>query len=229
MKPDTSFDLGDLSSIPDYPPQGTDPGASRAPPEPPSERGPTRSEILRRRRLAMLVGGAWLALLLVILGVRHDFQLSLEILAHAGLPALLGAAALYAALAPGSVGLGPNARTTVALAVGGPIAFMLCALAFPAIEDGHTVRAAFFCGDWGLLLGGVPLAALAWAQQRTCAAAAPWRSALLGVAMGLVGVATLGMHCANGDGWHVALGHGWPVLVLGAVGFGFVGRVARVR
>ncbi|NUO52504.1 MAG: DUF1109 family protein [Polyangiaceae bacterium] len=229
MKSDASFDLDDLSSIPDYPPRGADPEARPEPPEPPSDRGPTRSEIMRRRRIAMLVGGAWLVVLLLLLGVRRDFELSLEVLAHALLPALLGAAALYAALAPGSVGLGPNARTTVALAVGGPVAFVVCALAFPAIDGGHPPKAAFFCGDWGLLLGAVPLAALVWAQQRTCAAAAPWRSALIGIAMGLVGTATLGMHCANGDGWHVALGHGWPVVVFGIIGFGFVGRFTRVR
>jgi hypothetical protein len=229
MKSDTSFDLSDLTSIPDYPARSATAKSLEPPPEPPSDRGPTRTEILRRRRIAMLIGAAWLVVLLLLLGVRHDFRLSLEVLAHAGLPALLGAAALYAALAPGRSGLGPNARMTFAFAVGGPIAFVVCALAFPAIEGSHQARAAFFCGDWGLLLGAVPLAALVWAQQRTCAAAAPWRSALLGVAMGLVGAATLGMHCANGDGWHVALGHGWPLLVFGVVGFGFVGRFTRVR
>lgn len=228
MKPEVSFDLGELASIPDLPARA--PSARPSPPDPPAkDRGPTRDEILGRRRIAMIAGAVWLGVLLVALGLRHDMALSWEVLAHAVLPALLGAAALYAALAPGPVGLGPSARTTVALAVGGPLVFALSALAFPAIDGSHGARAAFFCGDWGLVLGAVPLAALAWAQRRTCAAAAPWRSALIGVAMGLVGVATLGMHCANGDGWHVALGHGWPVAVLGAVGFGFVGRITRVR
>jgi hypothetical protein len=225
-----AFDIADLASIPDLPARPAREPSRATPPEPPaSERGPTREAIARRRLVATVAALVWLVVLLLALGLRHDLAPTWEVLAHAGLPALFGAVALYTALAPGPIGLGPSIRATVALAVGAPLVFALAAYTFPKIDGGHELRAAFFCGDWGLILGAVPLAALAWAQRRTCAAAAPWRSALLGVAMGLVGAATLGMHCANGDGLHVALGHAWPVVVLGAVGFGFVARFTRVR
>lgn len=222
-----SFDPADLGSIPDLP--GVQTSWSPPPPKATTERGPTRASLEARRRLAMIAGLAWLGVLVLVLGLRNDLTVSPLVLAHVGLPALLGACALYAALSPGRAGLGPSARTTVALAVGAPLAFALAAVVFPRFDDGHRLAAAFFCGDFGLLLGAVPLAALAWAQKRTCATSAPWRSALVGVSMGLIGAATLGMHCANGDGLHVALGHGWPVAVLGSAGFLLVSRVTRVR
>ncbi len=227
-----AFDPAELASIPDLPGArmpGAEPSWAPPPPPRPEDRGPTRAAVTYRRRVAFVASLAWLALLLLLLGLRHDLSFSPVVLVHVGLPALLGAAALFAALSPGPAGLGPSARTTLALALGAPLAFAISAVLFPRFEDGHRFAAAFFCGDFGLLLGALPLATLAWAQRRTCAAAAPWRSALIGVSMGLVGAATLGMHCANGDGLHVALGHGWPVVVLGTAGFVLVGRVTRVR
>ncbi len=224
----SSFDPADLGSIPDLPAGDWQPPAE-PPRVPASDRGPTRQALARRRRLAMLAGLVWLAVLVVVLGLRHDLGLSWLVIGHALAPAALGAAALTAALSPGPRGLGPSAVTTVALALGAPIVFAISSALFPHFDGGHDARSAFFCGDFGLLLGAVPLAALAWAQRNTCVTAAPWRSALIGVSMGLAGAAALGMHCANGDGLHVAIGHGWPVIVLGVAGFMLVGRVTRVR
>lgn len=229
MRPE-SFDPSDLSAIPDLPvPRTSFSPADQVTAPPASERGPTRDRITARRRFALGVSCAWLAALVLLFGLRHDLAPSWLLVAHVGLPAMLAAAALVTALSPGPAGVGPRATTTVALAVGAPLSFALIAVAFPKIEGSHPALAAFFCGDVGLLLGALPLAALAWAQRRTCVSAAPWRSALIGVSMGLLGAATLGMHCANGDGFHVALGHGWPVIVLGVVGLLLVGRVTRVR
>ncbi len=178
--------------------------------------------------MALGAGALWLVVLTFALGLRADLGLSPLLFVHVGVPALLGAAALFAALAPGRVGLGPSAGVTLALALASPAAFALTAALFPALDGGHSLQAAFFCGDVALALGAVPLAALAWAQRATCVVGAPLRSAMLGVAMGLLGAATLGMHCGNGDGLHVAIGHGWPVIVLGVAGALLVGRVTRV-
>ena len=191
--------------------------------------GPTRAELRKRRLVALAFGAVWLVGLLVLLGPReHERDRSLLLFAHAVVPALLGAAALLAALSPGRLGLGPSARTTVALAIGAPIAFLCCAVWGPRADDPTALaRGALFCGDIALAMGAVPLIALAWVERHTLRAAPPWRSLLLGVAAGLTAASTIGMHCPNTDGLHVALGHGWPIALLGWAGLRFLRKLGE--
>lgn len=222
-----SFDVRDLQGIPD-PIDGRSLG-----PVPPARAagapGRTRGDLRRARLVALVVGVTWVVALVFLLGLRGDLAVTPVMLAHIGLPALLGGTTLGLALWPGRLGLGAHVVPTVIVALGGPIAFVALAAAFPATEDRSTLaRGVFICGDIVLLLGAVPLAAVAWAQRRTAVTAAPWRSVLLGVAVGLAGAAALGMHCNIADGLHVALGHGWPIVALGIIGWGLVRRVTRV-
>jgi hypothetical protein len=222
-----SLDLRDLDGIPD-------PLAGRAlpplppPPALPKEASPTHGTLRRRRIVALAIGAAWMIAIVAFFGLRGDLAPSPLVLAHVGLPAVLGAAALFAALSGGPAGLGPSSRVTLVLALAGPLAFVVTAAMFATHDSGAGLaKGIFICGDIVLLLGAVPLAALTWAARRTCVTGAPWRSALLAIAIGLAGATALGMHCNITDGLHVALGHGWPILALGVIGWGLVRRVTR--
>ena len=211
-----SLEMPDLDAIPD-------PLAARSlrplppPPALPTEASPTHGALRRRRVIALSLGAAWMIAIVAFFGLRGDLAPSPLLLAHVGLPALLGRS-----------GLGPSARTTLVLALAGPLAFVVTAAMFPTHDSGaHLAKGIFICGDLVLLLGAVPLAALTWAARRTCVTGAPWRSALLAIAIGLGGATALGMHCNVTDGLHVALGHGWPIVALGVIGWGLVRRVTR--
>jgi hypothetical protein len=223
-----SFDLRDLQDIPD-------PLAGRAPPALPAPQlpdapAPTRQAMRRRRILASVVSVVWVSAIVAFFGgVRGDLSPSPLILAHVFLPALFGGAALFTAMSGGPAGVGPAIRPTLILSLLAPITFVLTALCFPT-EDArdHFLKAVFICGDIVLVMGAVPLAALAWSLRHACVSAAPWRSVLLAVAVGLTSAAAIGAHCSVTDGLHVALGHGLPILILGLVGWFLVRRVTKV-
>ena len=222
-----SFDLRDLDSIPD--PLAGKPQHALPAPSLPTRPALTRSAVNRRRTIAVLLGLAWMGVILAFFGIRGDFFANPLVLAHVILPAVFGAAALYTALSGGPAGVGPSIRPTLAFALLAPIAFVTTALLFPT-SDGRAyfLRAIFVCGDIVLFLGAVPLVALAWSLRHACVSSAPWRSTLVAVGVGMLGAAALGCHCTITDGLHVALGHGLPILVLGLVGWFVVRRVTRV-
>lgn len=222
-------DLGfDLDSIPDplaaYP-QASEPLPALAPPP---QVGPTRATLQRRRLLAVFGSIAWLILIQIIIGIRTDLNLTVR-LAHVGVPALLGAIALWLALEPGPSGLGPSWRSVIGFTVLSPFAFVAAALVAPCLEDAATLAdGIFFCGDFIMAVGVVPMLALTWAQQRSFAAAAKPRSALLGVSVGFTAAGLQALHCAHSDGIHVLIGHSWPVLLMGLIAGLFLHRQMRV-
>jgi hypothetical protein len=145
---------------------------------------------------------------------------------HVGLPAALGTALLWVALSPGRLGLGPSRQTSIALGLAGPLLFAGAAAFFPTMEiDMHR---DFVCGDLSLIMGAVPVIALAIALRRGFVVGAARRGALLGVAGGLLGAAALGLHCSVTDGMHIAIGHGSPVIVLAVAAAFVLGRSAKV-
>lgn len=219
---DLDFDIG---SIPD--PLAAHPQAplpSAVSPTP----GPTRAVLKRRRLLVVLGSIAWLTVIQIIIGVRMDLPIEVR-LAHVGVPALLGAIALWLAFDPGPAGLGPSWRSVVGFAVLSPIAFIAAAFVAPCLEDAATLAdGIFFCGDFIMAVGVVPMLALTWAQHRSFAAAAKPRSALLGVSVGFTAAGLQALHCAHSDGIHVLLGHSWPILVMGLIAGLFLQRQTRV-
>jgi hypothetical protein len=212
----TGFDLRDLASIPDpLAAQPTPPGRDAAAP-PAAERGPTRKTLRHRRVFAILSVYVWLLAVQVFIGIRNDVPAWIMIL-HVGVPTLLGSVALWLALRPGRLGLGPSFRAVGSFVAVASVVFGVAALCTPCIEAGlPLLKNSFLCGDWILAIAVVPLFALAWATKRTWAAGAGFRSALLGAAVGFTAAGMQALHCAHSDGMHVLLGHGWPIVVLGA-------------
>jgi hypothetical protein len=223
------FDLDRLGDIPD--PLGasarTPQAESAAAPPLSGGASPTRPELERRRRLAMVVAAVWFAGLAALLGVKSDFGGPLVVLLNIGLPAAIGAAALYAALSPGRIGLGTSVPVTLALAVGGPLAFALLGLL--ALPHGPSEPSGLLaCGYHVIGLGLIPIGLVTWSQRRTAVVGASFRGTLVAVGLGLTAAAMQALHCPNNGAVHVVVGHGWPVIVFGLAGYFYLRRVMRV-
>jgi hypothetical protein len=229
--------LDDLSFLKEIP----DPlaGASVAPGPAPRFSAPSapRSQTRRRRLAALGISLGWLCTHLVVYGVRADFaRLPAEYVAlQIILPALIGAASLLLAVAPGKIGLGLTVSVVGGLAVLGPLAFWLCAALlsspYPAAEagmqSGRFWLAALVCLDITLAWAAAPLLLAALALRRAFPAGAGWRSGLIGAGLGLLSGAAINLHCSNVNQGHMLLGHGIPILVAALVGGLVVSRWAR--
>ncbi|NUP08795.1 MAG: DUF1109 family protein [Polyangiaceae bacterium] len=219
------FDLADFASIPDplakparSAPPGPVPAAAPAPVAP-SEVGPTRSTLHKRRLIAILVAFSWLFAVQIFIGIRDDVPAWIMVL-HVGVPTLLGSVALWLAVQPGRVGLGPSMKAVAGFVVAAAVVFGVASLCTPCLERGlPLVQNSFLCGDWIMGIAIVPLAALAWAQRRSFAAGWGFRSGLLGISVGFTAAGMQALHCAHSDGMHVLLGHGWPVIGMGLLGY----------
>lgn len=218
-----SFDLRELASIPD-PLEGRIRPASAnesavVPTPVNAEVGPTRTMLRRRRLFAVVLGFAWLLAIQIAIGIRPDVPGWIMAL-HVGVPMLLGAIALWLAVHPGPVGLGPSVKSVAAFGVGAALVFGVASLCTPCLESGVVLaESSFLCGDFIMAIAVVPLIAIAWAQRRSWAAGVGFRTALLGSAVGFSAAGMQALHCPHSDGLHVLFGHGWPVVALGLVAY----------
>ena len=196
-----------------------------------------RSQTQRRRLAALGISLGWLCTHLVVFGIRSDFaRLPAEyVAAQIVLPALLGAASLLLAVAPGKLGLGLAVSVVASLAVLGPISFWLCAgllnTPYPAADDllqsGRLWPGVLVCLDLTLAWAAAPLLLAALTLRRAFPAGAGWRSGLVGAALGLLSGAAINLHCSNVHQGHMLLGHGIPIVVAALVGGLAVSRWAR--
>jgi hypothetical protein len=223
------LDLRRLADIPDP--------FSRSAAKPPRSRGettmaspPSRARLHRFRVLAVVIAlfsqAAWLAL------VEHRSDLAASspgaLLLGIGIPLLAATVALSAAARPGALGLGESMSRLAALLILS-IAVFVTGTLFAAPQDseagsfwGHAAR----CMAVSAALAAVPLALGVWSFRHAYVAAAPWRSAGLGVAAGALAAATMSLACSNGGALHVLAGHGAMMLAGGAVGAA-LGRATR--
>jgi hypothetical protein len=224
-------DLSFLKEIPDPLADVPSAGSPSAPPRFPAS--PARSETKRRRVAALGVTLAWLCTHLAVYGIRQDFdRLPAEyVAAQIVLPALLGAASLLLAVAPGKLGLGLGAGIIAALAVLGPLSFWVLAAAlrapYPAEGTGGFWIGSLVCLDITLAWAAAPLLLAALSLRRAFPSGAGWRSTLVGAALGLLSGAAINLHCSNVDPAHLVVGHGVPIVVAALVGGLVVARWAR--
>lgn len=231
------FDLSRLSEIPD--PVSSSHGSGAPPPPSPSTMGDalTRSDMRRRRWLAVAGSAGWLVAVSVALGIRGDMghgetsHAALRTVVQVLLPAAAGATVLVVAMSAGARGLGSRTRILTSAFAIAATAFPLAALIGSGVffEDHPGVlRGILTCFALVLVLGGVPLLALGLALRHAFAANAPWRSVLVAGGAGLAAAAALGSHCSTHCGTHVAAGHALPAVFLAFVGGAILHRATRV-
>jgi hypothetical protein len=217
------FDLKQLAEIGDpfaddarAPIRPMDRSATRLP------RSPTRSRLRMLRAIALVVALAYDAAWVVFHERRADLASASPWSLVLGIAIPLAAAALglVAALRPGPRGLGHPASKLAALAVGGPIVFLLGTLiAAPAGgEDPLFWRHAAICMAVTALLALGPMALGLWVFRHAFAAVARWRTAALGVTAGGLAAATMSLACPNTAATHVILGHGLVMVAAALIG-----------
>lgn len=216
-----------LGEIPD-PAKPSSNAALRLPSLPPA---PTRQVVRQRQVLALIGGVAWLGAHLAVYGIRPDLA-GLPfgyVAAQIALPAVLATGSLVVALGSGKRGLGVKIGLVSSLAVLGPGSFCLIALGAPAPRNPEpgTLIDTLLCFDITVACVAVPLLCAAITLRGAFAAAARWRSALVGAGIGLFAGATMNLHCSNVGPGHMLLGHGFAVLVAAALGA--VALVVRAR
>ena len=170
-------------------------------------------------------------------GIRSDFaRLPAEYVAlQIVLPALIGAASLLLAVAPGKLGLGLAVSVVAGFTVLGPLSFWLCAALLNAPhpapdslrQSGRFWLGALVCLDITLAWAAAPLLLAALTLRRAFPTGAGWRSGLVGAALGLLSGAAINLHCPNVNQGHMLLGHGIPIVVAALVGGLVVARWAR--
>lgn len=226
--------MNDLSLLDEIPDPASEPTAQplRLPALPAlphrlTERAPDRLQMQRRRRNALVLSGGWLLSHLAVFGLRQDLRQlsSTYLLAQVGLPFALASASLYVATRPGRLGLGLSWAVVATLAVLGPVSFWVAGVLTPVpyatTADNQPWLGALVCSDIMLAWMSAPLFAAAFALRGAFAAAAVWRSALVGASVGLLSGVTINLHCSNVHPFHLAVGHGVPV-VLGCIIGAFV-------
>ncbi len=192
-----------------------------------------RKQTQRRRLAAFGISLGWLCTHLAVYGIRSDFtRLPAEYVAlQLVLPALIGAASLLLAVAPGKLGLGLAVSVVTGFAVWGPLSFWLCAALlhtpYPPADNGRFWLGALVCLDITLAWAAAPLLLAALTLRRAFPAGAGWRSGLVGSALGLLSGAAINLHCPNVNQGHMLLGHGIPIVVAALVGGLVVARWAR--
>jgi len=224
------LDLRRLADIPD-PFSGAAGKAPRPHGERPTAPSPARARVRELRVMAVAVALLSQAVWLTLVERRSDMAASSPwaLLLGIGIPLVAAALALTAAAGPGSIGLGEPMSRLAALVALSVAVFVVGTTLFGAPQDseaglfwGHALR----CMAVTAVLAAAPLALGVWSFRHAFAAAATWRSALLGVASGALAAATMSLACSNGGALHVLVGHGAMMLAGGAVGAA-LGRATR--
>lgn len=225
--------MAEFPDIPDFLDRARPAACSRLDAKPPGLAPPTRAEVQKRRRSAVVVSGGWLAVQLAIFGLRRDLG---ELPAYYVVTTIVGPCAaglliVAASVHPGRLGLGLRAPLILALALLGPAAFIVAALLTAPLGEGSH-RAGILADSsclnaivaWALL----PMVAAALVLRRTFASAASSRSALLGGGIGLIAGALFAIHCPITDRLHVALAHGGAVGLVALAGGLLLARSTRI-
>jgi hypothetical protein len=212
--------LAPFGEIPDpLPAAKARPAALRLPDLVPS---PDRASARRRRLLALVGSFGWIGGHLAIFGIRRDLDElpPLYTIAQVLLPFAVAILALAVALGSGRLGLGVRVGVVSALAILGPALFALTAVGAPVPGEVPvaTLVGIFICFDITAAWAAVPLLFAALSLRGAFAAAAMWRSALLGAGAGLFAGATMNLHCQNVAPFHMVLGHGLPVILAALTG-----------
>ena len=225
------FDLARLAEIPD--PLAASPAVARAQHQggisvtPPKEGSPTRTHVRRRRLLAIGFGVLWMLGLLLAMGIATDrFRAPLSIVSCV-LPVIIGGAALVLALSRGRAGLGPSVQSAgVLLGVAMVLFVATCIVTFST--PGILAKDSFICGELILVLGAVPLLALAFAMRNSTPNRSLTKSGLLGASVGLLAAGVQAAHCPKDELVHLVVGHGLPIVVLALIGATVVRRLTAV-
>lgn len=227
---DPDPELPDFESIPD-------PYADSAPvpplPTPAlSSRGPTRRDLKRGRRIALLVGAGWISAQLAVAGLRGDMArvpLGYTI-GFAVVPVVAGLVCLAAATTPGRLGLGARVSLLATLALALPVTFAVVSYFFsppyPGAPKGEF-KYGVLCFNVAIAWTLLPLVAAGFALRGTFVTRATVRSALVGAGAGLVVSATSMLRCPLSDSWHMALSHGGAVIAAALFGASVLARVTR--
>jgi hypothetical protein len=225
----SEVDLERLGEIPDPIPLLGQPGL--AGPDVSVVRGssPTRRDVQRRRRAALVLALAWCAGMVVVLGLRGD-------LAHlapgyvAGwlaLPFALAALALGMAVRATRTGLGVRVALAGVVAVAAPMLLGVLALALPAPSEAPVAAslAKGIATCLGFTLAGAvaPFVFALTALRNSFAAGTGWRSALVGGAAGLLAGGSMNLHCPVTNSMHLLAGHTLPIVIAGLLG-ALIGR-----
>ena len=217
--------MPDFDDIPDLPPTVT---SARPVPDV----GPwlrvhgtplTRSEVQQRKRLAVVISVVWITVQFFAFGVRGDLsRLPLSYLFALSIaPMSAGLLAVLLAVRGGSFGLGTRAALVSALAVLGPISFMVSGFLMPApYANGEIGDLSFgaYCLNCTVAWALLPIVAAGLALRGAFAASSVWRSALLGAGCGLIAAGLFTLHCSVVGKWHIAIAHGSAVLISAVIG-----------
>ncbi len=209
--------------------------SARAPAPPLDSKSLGRS-LTRARARAWRGGALAVALLLeaafLVFKERRPDLASLsapQIALGLAVPLVAAALALVAVVRSGKRGLGLSAAGIGALAVAAPAVFAIgTLLAAPAGgEDPHFWLHAAGCMTVSAILAVGPMALGLWAYRHAFVAAAPWRTAAIGLAAGSLAAATMSLACPISTASHVILGHGVVMLMAALAGALLAPAVAR--
>jgi hypothetical protein len=217
--------MPDFEDIPDI--TAPRPGPRRAPDVGPWQRvhgAPlTRREVEHRKRLALVVSVVWIAVQFFAFGVRGDLSrlpwAYLFMLCVA--PMSAGFIAVALAVRGGSFGLGTRTALVSALAVLGPLSFMVSGFLMPVpYANGEIGDLSFgaYCLNCTVAWALLPIVAAGLALRGAFAASSVWRSALLGAGCGLIAAGLFTLHCPVVGKWHIAIAHGSAVLISAIIG-----------
>lgn len=231
MKHPDHFDLDRLREIPDPLDPNAGAEAGRLPEVGP--RAPTRRAYLLGQGLALAVSLFWVLMVLAVFGPRPDLDRLPAAFAFAavGLPLCLSVAAVLTATRGGAHGLGIGRSRGLALGAAALLAFFVAAALGPFLHPmGHVggrLPGYFVCALLTSVLAAIPFAATMVALRRAFPAGARWRSALLGLGVGLLAGAAINAECDDTHVLHVALGHGLPIAASFTLGALVLARRAR--
>lgn len=183
----------------------------------------TRREVEQRKRLAVVVSVVWIAVQFFAFGVRGDLsRLPWSYLfALCIAPMSAGILAVVLAVRGGSFGLGTRTALVSALAVLGPLSFMVSGFLMPMpYENGEIGDLSFgaYCLNCTVAWALLPIVSAGLVLRSAFAASSVWRSALLGAGCGLIAAGLFTLHCPVVGKWHIALAHGSAVLISALIG-----------
>jgi hypothetical protein len=185
---------------------------------------PARREGNLQRRLLMAAG-----LLLPLLGfialggVRPGTRPSFLIVETALGALLLAVSSLWVVLGGGQM-LGRSRRTLLSMVAFWPVSLFFWKLACSATASASGAllawpsRPGLVCSGITLVLGLLPLFALALMRRRSDPTHPASLGAALGVAAGSYAALLVDLWCPVGNPWHVLLGHVLPIILIGLVG-----------
>jgi hypothetical protein len=136
-------------------------------------------------------------------------------------PMSAGILAVVLAVRGGSFGLGTRTALVSALAVLGPLSFMVSGVLMPMpYENGEIGDLSFgaYCLNCTVAWALLPIVSAGLVLRSAFAASSVWRSALLGAGCGLVAAGLFTLHCPVVGKWHIALAHGSAVLISALIG-----------